>query len=109
MGVFRLLRYAYANMGWALRILSNKASEKDLHQGKWGGGGSGNWECWKVFHFEQPLDYLGLQIVILERELSQKKNKINLTSEKDMDHRPRQKIMWLFFSLATKKYIFLNS
>jgi hypothetical protein len=27
-----------------------------------------------------------------------------------MDHRPHQKIMWLFFSLATKKYIFfLNS
>lgn len=38
MGVFKLLHYAYANMGWAPRILSNKASEKDLHQGKWVGG-----------------------------------------------------------------------
>lgn len=45
-------------------------------------GGSVNLEHWKIFHFEQVLDYLGLQIVILERELSQKKNKINLTSEK---------------------------
>jgi hypothetical protein len=55
-----------------------------------------NLEHWgekKPFHFEQVLDYLGLQIVTLERELSQKKNKINLTSEEDMDHRPHQKIM----------------